>query len=710
MRKWQWQKDNFNWVDFHVEHSDLLNTALDFEQFQLIISVNGVNYQLNLSQMTQTNPTTRKIRRIRYVDTDEGVGLHPEITAPSPTHNSSNNNHYRGDDGDVSTDAADTQEEPQHQATTGADENQFLGFLGDENADFISPNTLPISTNAITSELPVSERTWLDSMYDLTKTLCCDDMSTLCAGLMEMVDGAMGQISDSSETFPELHHQFVRDSIASSMLPATSSSTSDSSYLHKPHFAYLSHTNWEQAVDAGTERILMQPYPHPLPTLAVWSWLSNQQHQQQSSVSETNDKIDFAEMADADIPTEQASASTSTNHKIDQSVSVILVTVHPHPTLAMPFPHIILSLPTKGSLCWQANSACLTLCPSLPLFRANLLRFVPPQSEGSLCLEMRTSMSPPANVVDQNQQPGQSLKRPRDENFVGSDNNGTGNSSVGTENVHKEKNQQKSKKRRVVVKTDSQLARDLFAEERATVIRDAELDKQSGQLAHKIANSNAYDRVQLFAPGQLGTTAEDQLNDANQVDTDVGDGNASAPEITCTICFEPVKQLFPLACRHTACRECLATYVFGEIAERRVPVKCPMPNCGVELTQEDCQDLATAKDFDKMQRFLLEGVVMKNPEQFCCCPTPGCDNIFAQDSSTPDFVCDKCQKRYCLRCRVDWHSGVSCEDYQKWLVENGKGDQGFNEYVSGMRLKQCPMCKFWVEKSMGCDHMTCRCG
>ena len=24
-------------------------------------------------------------------------------------------------------------------------------------------------------------------------------------------------------------------------------------------------------------------------------------------------------------------------------------------------------------------------------------------------------------------------------------------------------------------------------------------------------------------------------------------------------------------------------------------------------------------------------------------------------------------------------------------------------------MKQCPSCKFWVEKNKGCDHMTCRC-
>lgn len=30
--------------------------------------------------------------------------------------------------------------------------------------------------------------------------------------------------------------------------------------------------------------------------------------------------------------------------------------------------------------------------------------------------------------------------------------------------------------------------------------------------------------------------------------------------------------------------------------------------------------------------------------------------------------------------------------------------------MRGMKFKQCPFCRFWVEKTEGCDHMRCRCG
>lgn len=34
----------------------------------------------------------------------------------------------------------------------------------------------------------------------------------------------------------------------------------------------------------------------------------------------------------------------------------------------------------------------------------------------------------------------------------------------------------------------------------------------------------------------------------------------------------------------------------------------------------------------------------------------------------------------------------------------------FEQFVKGKNFKQCPKCRRWVEKTQGCDHMTCRCG
>lgn len=83
--------------------------------------------------------------------------------------------------------------------------------------------------------------------------------------------------------------------------------------------------------------------------------------------------------------------------------------------------------------------------------------------------------------------------------------------------------------------------------------------------------------------------------------------------------------------------------------------------------------------------------------------------FFAKDDS-PDFQCPKCNKRWCLHCRVDYHVSTTCTEYQKWSIANGMADDKFEAFVTGRNFKACPRCQAWVEKTMGCDHITCRCG
>mmetsp|Transcript_6231 Transcript_6231/g.6985 ORF Transcript_6231/g.6985 Transcript_6231/m.6985 type:complete len:128 (+) Transcript_6231:936-1319(+) len=111
-----------------------------------------------------------------------------------------------------------------------------------------------------------------------------------------------------------------------------------------------------------------------------------------------------------------------------------------------------------------------------------------------------------------------------------------------------------------------------------------------------------------------------------------------------------------------------------------------------------------------MQNFQFELFLEQNNAMFNHCPTPDCKFVFEWDGDKENqqFKCKFCDKTYCIMCRVDWHEGLNCKEYRE-LNGYPPEDRAFYKYIKGTQFKQCPKCQFWVEKSSGCDHMTCRC-
>lgn len=93
------------------------------------------------------------------------------------------------------------------------------------------------------------------------------------------------------------------------------------------------------------------------------------------------------------------------------------------------------------------------------------------------------------------------------------------------------------------------------------------------------------------------------------------------------------------------------------------------------------------------------------------CPTADCKFAFIYDPEDDGarFVCPTCNKEYCLQCRVPYHVDMNCEEYQINSTELDV-DKKFLKFAKGKKYKQCPKCDFWIERSLGCNSMRCRCG
>ncbi|QHO22747.1 hypothetical protein S83_037902 [Arachis hypogaea] len=73
--------------------------------------------------------------------------------------------------------------------------------------------------------------------------------------------------------------------------------------------------------------------------------------------------------------------------------------------------------------------------------------------------------------------------------------------------------------------------------------------------------------------------------------------------------------------------------------------------------------------------------------------------------------CPHCHRLFCAQCKVAWHGGIKYGEFMS-LNENEreKEDLMVMNLAKDKRWRRCSKCRFYVEKSQGCSHISCRCG
>ena len=181
--------------------------------------------------------------------------------------------------------------------------------------------------------------------------------------------------------------------------------------------------------------------------------------------------------------------------------------------------------------------------------------------------------------------------------------------------------------------------------------------------------------------------------------------------IKCVICLEEfsIHDHFPLeTCNDFYHTKCFNEYLLSQINQRRFPITCPQ--CKKTLEDQDIYERIDPQSYKNYTKFLLDGFVSTHASEYSCCPTPDCPYVFVANGQS-FYQCEVCKKQYCLTCRVEYHNKMNCKQYQQTIIDKktALADTEFLNFVKGTNYKQCPNCKFWVEKSSGCNHMTCRC-
>ena len=116
---------------------------------------------------------------------------------------------------------------------------------------------------------------------------------------------------------------------------------------------------------------------------------------------------------------------------------------------------------------------------------------------------------------------------------------------------------------------------------------------------------------------------------------------------SCKICLDEVEyvDVFPLdLCGHIFHPACVNQYLETRITDKQIPIPCPLPECGREMSVLDVQSFADRELFEKFERFAFDLVVERNPNLFTCCPTADCPFVFEDEEARRDapFTCPSC--------------------------------------------------------------------
>ncbi|KAF4796592.1 putative E3 ubiquitin-protein ligase RNF217 [Turdus rufiventris] len=148
-----------------------------------------------------------------------------------------------------------------------------------------------------------------------------------------------------------------------------------------------------------------------------------------------------------------------------------------------------------------------------------------------------------------------------------------------------------------------------------------------------------------------------------------------------------------------------------EVQLGQADIKCPITECSEHLDETTVLYNLPHDDIIKYKYFLELSRIDSSTK-----PCPQCKHFttFRRRGHIPTpaklenkykIQCPSCQFVWCFKCHSPWHEGVNCKEYKK-------GDKLLrhwaNEIEHGQRNAQkCPKCKIHIQRTEGCDHMTC---
>lgn len=178
----------------------------------------------------------------------------------------------------------------------------------------------------------------------------------------------------------------------------------------------------------------------------------------------------------------------------------------------------------------------------------------------------------------------------------------------------------------------------------------------------------------------------------------------------CPICFCEPEDAVRASCGHTFCAECFedncksaATTSKGDDFQ----IKCPGDEgqCAKAIALEEIKLHLSPSVYERVLRSSFAEYIKQHPQDFRYCPTADCGYIYrcAEKPPTSLHRCVNCLEEICTSCHAR-HGSYTCAEYKD--IQSG-GHEATERLKKELNIKDCPTCGTPMEKTEGCNHMTC---
>ena len=181
---------------------------------------------------------------------------------------------------------------------------------------------------------------------------------------------------------------------------------------------------------------------------------------------------------------------------------------------------------------------------------------------------------------------------------------------------------------------------------------------------------------------------------------------------TCIICYDSGPAFLKLSCcGEITCQPCLATMIRTRLGDGLIEFPCPNPECSEPVSRAEA-----LRHLDADERARYEQLRVNAEDDGTRKTCPHCSHITEHQlprvrlgrqlrEEEVKITCENCRIEWCFHCHAPWHTGLTCKAFIR-------GNKQFREWTRGQsngiaNCQKCPTCRVFIQRSTGCDHMTC---